>query len=258
MPEIALQELEIPVRIVLSTGALLDATIFPLLSHLNDSPIDHLDGFLNHRRGEFFVVRLADGAEQLLPLSQCTEVNLAADAEDLLVRVHPDMRRTPLSADPETAVSYAPVVVTLASGRLVRGNVWFHRHDPEIDRNVAAWANRDVRYLMLHSDAATHFVRRDAVLRVALQSDRDAASGNAASEHACPACARERSGLVNSDEYRTAAPCAHAAPEQPRAPLSATPREFPYTPRSGSRAVPKLVEAAPGVDREGIDEKYWY
>ncbi len=201
MTKIAPQHLEINVRVTQSNGVSLDATIFPLPSHKEESPIDQLAGFLNKRRGEFFVVRLADDSEMLLPLSKCYIFELSHQAANLLLAVHPFISPMPVTSNPRQVVSYAPIVLTLVNDRYVRGNMWFYDFEPEDERNVVAGLNRGLRYVCVHGDKSTFFVRRESILKVNMQAESYSQSEDAQHTPARPDHVTNRSELVNLSDF---------------------------------------------------------
>ena len=290
------EQIELQVRLTLTNDVQTDAIIFPLPSHRNDSPVDTLAGFLNQRRGEFFLVRMQDGSQMLLPLCHCLMFDLTHQVEEMMCAINPNIRDTRLTSDPKSVVSFSPVVLTLATSRIVRGDMWFFEFDPEEERNVIAALNRNVRFVCIHGERATHFVRREGILKVQLQGDK--MRGSEGTSH--PSHVTETSGLIDVGRFRddtvqpvmmprgtTArpAPLTHesAIPAPPPVPpgarpatppnVSSAPQEFPFMPGSASRVVRKPGLSPPAATPppeppqpekneeegpQGIDERFWY
>jgi len=195
------QWIEMHVRILMANDSSLEAMLFPLPSHHDDAPVEMLEGYINRRRDEFFPARLADGSEQLLPLSRCLVFELSYETQERMRAMNPDTSAFEGAASSTSAVSYAAVVVTLITGRALRGDFWFHTHEPEHERNVASRLNHPERYLCLHSDQATLFVRRDAIMRVQLlPQGHDHHPGSHQAHLQRPS---RHSGLVNVRAFRS-------------------------------------------------------
>jgi hypothetical protein len=163
MAEIPKQKIEMEVQIRFHDDSLLNATIFPLLSHQYDNPIDSLESFLNRRQREFFPTRLRDGSEALLPLSKCYVVELPHRSVKQMLEAYPMMSDVSLVQSKADVESFAIMAVTLVNKRLVKGTAWFHIHVPETERNVSDYVNRADRFLILHGTDTTYFVRVDAI-----------------------------------------------------------------------------------------------
>ncbi|MDK2971153.1 MAG: hypothetical protein PWP23_908 [Candidatus Sumerlaeota bacterium] len=151
------------VHIRLQDDSSIGATIFPLLSHQYDNPIDTLESFLNRRQREFFPARLRDGSEALIPLSQCYVVELTHRTVKAMLQTYPQMSEISLVESKEDVESFAIMSATLTNKRLVKGTAWFHIHVPETERNISDYANMTDRFMILHGSDVTYFVRRDAI-----------------------------------------------------------------------------------------------
>lgn len=266
---------ELRVRLILSSDALVDACIFPLASHASDSPIDTLAGFLNKRRHEFFLVRLPDGSEVLFPLARCYVFELSHKVERQIREENPGISAFEEVSNPAEVVSYAPVVLTLTTGRMVRGDMWFYAFEDEEHRNVAAGLNREQRYVCVHGEHSTVFVRRDAILKAQLtQSGADAIN---ATVNTHPDHVTRESGLIDLSEFAdmTAVAAMEAREERdeappptgsalsqdrPQAPLSGKQRGFIFAPKSPPKPQAPGAEADPPEDDgpQGVDERFWY
>ncbi|MCB2153245.1 hypothetical protein KQI84_00035 [bacterium] len=278
---------EIQVRVTLTNDVQMDAVLFPLPSHRHDPPVDTLAGFLNQRRGEFFLTRLQDGSQMLLPLDRCAMFEISYQTEEMMRAIDPDIRETQPTSDPNSVASYAPVIITLATNRIVRGDLWFFDFDPHDERNVMAALNREVRYVCVHGERGTYFVRRDSILKVQMQGQ--AMQGITSKSH--PEHVTRTSGLVEIERFNeqemeayespSAASRSGLAPSPPTRPPAPpanppppAPQEFPFMPGSGSREVKKPsfqapprrpLTPAPEADEkkeeegpQGVDERFWY
>src|SRR5690606_38299739 len=162
------RDIELRVRVTIYNDQILDLTIFPLSSHQNESPQDLLYGYLNKRRGEFFPVRTADGQDLLLQLRNCLCFELLNDTVDQLKSQNP-LTRSSITCNTNAVVAYSPIVLTLKTGRTIRGDIWFFDfQDPE-DRNVASTLNEEVRYILVHAEKSTLYIRRDSIIKVGLR-----------------------------------------------------------------------------------------
>lgn len=268
---------ELQVRITMLNDVQMDAIIFPLPSHRHDPPAETLAGFINQRRGEFFLVRMQDGSQLLLPLSQCAMFDLSYQTEEMMRAIDPDIRESWPTSNPNSVTCYSPVVVTLLTNRIARGDLWYFDFDPQEECNVMAALNRETRYLCLHGERATHFIRRDAILKVQLQGD--AMKSTTSTSH--PKHVTRTVGLVEAPKVAGGAvhplimPGAPARPPhaaEPRSAPTPAPQEFPFMPGSASREIrrPDVGPPAPPPDSnvaqqpeeeqgpQGVDERFWY
>ena len=278
---IGAQDVEIPVRITLSNDVQIDATVFPLASHRNDAPIDMLAGFVNRRRGEFFVVRMGDGSEMLLPLSHCIMFEIQRQTEEMMRAINQQTAPVDLTSDPSSVVSYASIMMTLETNRIVRGTLWFHDFEAEDERNVASGLNREARYVCVHGERSTLFVRRKSILKVQLLAEASY-EGDVPKDR--PLHVTERSGLVDVTSFSPLTPteltgfvpatmtrheepltigmtedAATAAVAPPDvgptpAPLTGSRASFPYIPKNLVTEEEEKKETGPA----GVDERFWY
>lgn len=259
-----LRDLELRVRITTVTDQTQDLTIFPLASHKAQAPIDTLAGFLNKRRGAFYLARSA-GQEVLLPLRHSLVFELTRDSEVQFQSQHPGMARSPL-ADPGAVVSYAPVAVTLVTGRVVRGDLWFYDFEEPEERNVAAGINREFRYVCLHGEKSTYFVRREAILKVLLQ-------GTSSGDAIHPEHVTTKSGLVDVSRFRSGEHSPTALDVASRMENDLTPPPLPLVEPTRQETkhrdadlqpfpfAPRREQTRPGNDQaraESSDEIFWY
>ena len=172
--QIPTQPIELRSVIILATDARLAITMFPLPSHGREHPYDLLEGFLNRRQAEFFPLRMPDGSELILPLSEVMIFEIGpAEARDAQQK-YPHMSHQSVISDPATTVSYTRVSISLRGERTVRGSIWFPEHVPENKQNLLDVLNEGPRYLTIHSRGRISFVR-DAVTRAQIMMDDEIA-----------------------------------------------------------------------------------
>lgn len=201
MAQIPQQSVEIRATIVTANDQRVQVVMFPLASHNHEAPLDTLEGFLNRRRGEFFPVRLNEGAEALLPLSECYVFELTRKDEEEVIAHNPLMNRVAVNRNDADVVSYSRVSLSLKNGRRIQGSYWFYSHHPEHHRNLHDILNdlsQGKRYLVLHHRSKSLFVRIDAIARAEVRSGQDEIS--VSNEVVAPRDGMsETGGLVDAD-----------------------------------------------------------
>lgn len=259
--------IEMRVRITTSQDHVLDGSLFPLASHQYKAPVDLLAGFLNKRQGEYFFFRMGEGQELMLSLGHCMIVELLRDLAAQMRTQNPAMAPHAMTTDPTSVVAYSPVLATLESGKVLRGDVWFYDFELPEERHVAAAFNRPERFVCLHGERSIAFIRRDAIVKVQMQPELEGEKYPWR-----PAHLAHRVGLMGGSVSPTALESASRLDsiETPR-PVNPHPsddvhrvssgehKQFPFAPRHGHAgpADPARHET-PRVESGGDEDVPWY